>query len=198
MKKAIYSQYKIQSKEELNEYIDYERQQYLLYMYPTKTKYYLGVLKNENVIKIMRWQRYSRIADYYDYMYHNSKKIIYLVKYVWYSRLRNSRGNQLGLEINTSKIGKGLLIYHFNNVINGNAIIGENCHIHGTVVIGNAGKYDLRCPVIGDNVMIGAGARIIGDVTIANNIKIGAGAVVVSSFNESNKTIGGIPAIIIK
>ena len=53
---------------------------------------------------------------------------------------------------------------------------------------------DLRCPVIGNNVMMGAGAKVIGNVTIADNIKIGAGAVVASSFTEPGITIGGVPA----
>lgn len=48
--------------------------------------------------------------------------------------------------------------------------------------------------MIGDNVMMGAGAKVIGHVRIADNIKIGAGAVVVSSFTEPGITIGGVPA----
>lgn len=51
-----------------------------------------------------------------------------------------------------------------------------------------------ECPKIGDNVMIGAGAKIIGGVTIADRIKIGAGAVVVKSFLASGTTIVGVPA----
>lgn len=52
----------------------------------------------------------------------------------------------------------------------------------------------MRYPVIGNNVMMGAGAKVIGNVTIADNIKIAAGAVVVNSFKEPGITIGGIPA----
>lgn len=114
--------------------------------------------------------------------------------YLWYIRKRNRIGNKLGLEISTELIGKGLIVYHFNNVVNSNAIIGENLHLHGCNVIGNAGDSDLRCPIIGNNVMMGAGAKVIGNVTIADNIKIGAGAVVVSSFTEPGITIGGVPA----
>lgn len=191
--KEIYRKYKIRSKKELRDYLLYEKSMYYKY-YRTKKNFVLGVLKGENIIKIMRWQRISRIADYYDYMYHTLKSIKYLIPYLWYSRKRNKLGNRIGLEINTALIGKGLVIYHFNNVINGDALIGENCHIHGTVVIGNGGPQDLKCPIIGDNVMIGAGARIIGNVVIADNIKIGAGAVVVNSFTEKGITIGGIPA----
>ena len=66
--------------------------------------------------------------------------------------------------------------------------------MHGNNCIGNAGPHDLRCPIIGDNVMVGVGAKIIGNVNIADGIKIAAGAVVVHSFDEPNITNAGVPA----
>ena len=142
----------------------------------------------------MRWQRYARLSDYHDYQYHMTGSKWHLLCYLWYIRRRNVLGNRLGLEMSTELIGKGLMIYHFNNVVNTNAVIGENLHLHGGNVIGNAGNGDMRCPVIGNNVMMGAGAKVIGGVTIADNIKIAAGAVVVHSFTEPGITIGGVPA----
>ena len=70
-------------------------------------------------------------------------------------------------------------------------------HLHGKNVIGNNGKT-AECPIIGNNVMMGAGAKVFRSVVIADDIKIGAGAIVVSSFTEEGITIGGIPAIKIK
>lgn len=154
---------------------------------------YWGV-KFENVRKIMRWQRYARLSDYHDYQYHKTGSKLHLLCYLWYIRRRNVLGNRLGLEMSTELIGKGLMIYHFNNVVNTNAVIGENLHLHGGNVIGNAGNGDMRCPVIGNNVMLGAGAKVIGGVTIADNIKIAAGSVVVHSFTEPGITFGGVPA----
>ena len=117
-------------------------------------------MKCENVRKIMRWQRYARLSDYHDYQYHKTGSKWHLLCYLWYIRRRNVLGNRLGLEMSTELIGKGLMIYHFNNVVNTNAVIGENLHLHGGNVIGNAGNGDMRCPVIGNNVMIGSGVII--------------------------------------
>lgn len=192
--KTIYSKYKIKCRQDLVDILQHEDEMYKQYMYPHKKDYVLGVLKNENITKIMEWQRTARIADYHDYQYHTTGSKWYLLMYLWYIRKRNRLGNKLGLEISTELIGKGLKVFHFNNVINSNAVIGKNLHLHGCNVIGNAGNGDMRCPVIGNNVMMGAGAKVIGNVTIADNIKIAAGAVVVSSFTEPGITIGGIPA----
>ncbi|EHH00658.1 MULTISPECIES: serine O-acetyltransferase [Paraprevotella] len=157
---------------------------------------FLSMLKNEAPYRIWKWLRLSRYADYYRRCFSETKgvkRIIYQTLYVYYIRRKQILGEKLSLEIGTEHIGVGLVIYHYNNVINGNAVIGKNCHIHGTVVIGNNGKTN-ECPVIGDNVMVGAGAKIIGNVKIADNIKIAAGAVVVNSFMEPGITIAGIPA----
>lgn len=191
---TVYSKYKIQSKQTMHEFVSLEKSLYRKYMYPSIKDYTLGNFKSENVVKIMRWQRIARITDYHDYQYHTTGSKWHLFMYLWYIRKRNRLGNKIGLEISTELIGKGLKIYHFNNVVNPGAIIGDNLHLHGCNVIGNAGPGDLRCPVIGNNVMLGAGAKVIGNVTIADNIKIGAGAVVVSSFTEPGITIGGVPA----
>lgn len=192
--KSIYSKYKIKSYQDLEDILQEEGEMYKQYMYPRQKDYVLGAFKSENVTKIMKWQRIARITDYHDYQYHTTGSKWHLLKYLWYIRKRNRLGNKLGFEVSTELIGKGLKIYHFNNVINSGAIIGENLHLHGCNVIGNAGPNDLRCPIIGNNVMMGAGAKIIGNVTIADNIKIGAGAVVVTSFTEPGITIGGVPA----
>ena len=192
--KSIYSKYKVKSHQDLAIILQYEDEMYKQYMYPRQKDYVLGAFKSENVTKIMKWQRIARITDYHDYQYHTTGSKWHLLMYLWYIRKRNRLGNKLGLEVSTELIGKGLTIYHFNNVVNSNAIIGENLHLHGCNVIGNAGASDLRCPIIGNNVMMGAGAKVLGNVTIADDIKIGAGAVVVSSFTEPGITIGGVPA----
>ena len=192
--KNIFSLYVIKDKKELRKTIKEEISNYKKYMYHSKNEYFLGRFRKEPITQIMRWQILSRKTDLYDYLYHTTGSVYYFIKYVYFFRLKNKLGNRIGIEMSTRHIGKGLFIYHFNNVINGNSVIGENCHIHGTVVIGNSGPQDLRCPTIGDNVMIGAGAKVIGDIKIADNIKIAAGAVVVNTFNEPGITIGGIPA----
>lgn len=114
--------------------------------------------------------------------------------YLYYRRRKNKLGAKLGIEIWEKSFGKGLIIHHSGNiVVNGMARIGENCQFHGSNCVGNDGK-NLDAPMIGNNVEIGVGAKVIGKVKIADNIKIGAGAVVVSSFLEEGITIGGVPA----
>ena len=76
----------------------------------------------------------------------------------------------------------------------GGGIIGKNCTIFQQVIIGSNTLKDSKkkgTPVIGDNVFIGAGAKIIGNVKIGNNVRIGAGTVVVEDI-EDNATV--VPA----
>lgn len=81
-------------------------------------------------------------------------------------------------------------------VIHARAIIGKNCMIgQGVTIGGKSGWYEV--PVIGNNVEINAGARILGPICIGNNVIIGANAVVVKDV-PNNCIVAGIPAKIIK
>lgn len=103
-----------------------------------------------------------------------------------FHRLRVKYGFSIPLNV----FGPGLSIAHFGSiVVNGNAKIGENCRIQDSVTIG-ATNGESDAPVIGNNVFIGSGARIIGKV----NIAIVANAVVVKDFNKSGITIWGVSA----
>lgn len=176
----------------LSDILRCEKQIYCDYMFPTFYRYWMARFKHEPARMIWNWQKVSRKADHY----HKKKDVLSRILYLYFVRKRNVLGEKYGLEISTENIGVGLLVYHYNNVINGT--IGKNCHIHGNNCIGNGGSNNLSTPVIGDNVMIGVGAKVIGNVVIADNIKIAAGAVVVSSFLEPGITIGGVPAKKIK
>lgn len=96
-----------------------------------------------------------------------------------------------------TKIGNGTRFPHngLGVVINDDVIIGENCNIGKGVVIGGRGEVDV--PVIGNNVLIGANAIIIGGINIGNNVKIGAGAVVLADI-PSNATAVGNPAKVVR
>ena len=99
------------------------------------------------------------------------------------------------LFINTNDIGPGLFIQHgFSTIISAKSI-GKNCWINQQVTIGYSNASD--CPVLKDNVVINAGAKIIGNVEMGNNSKAGANAVVVKNVPE-NCTVVGVPAYIIK
>lgn len=98
------------------------------------------------------------------------------------------------LYICTSDIGGGLIIQHgFSTIINAKKI-GRNCHIYQQVTIGFNGK---ESPIIGDNVRICCGAKVIGGIHVGNNVVIGANAVVCKNVPD-NVIVAGIPATIIK
>ena len=126
--------------------------------------------------------------------YHRRSGLINKLCYFYYHRKRNKQGTRLGLEIWPETFAEGLRIEHAGNiVVNGHARVGKNCILHGSNCIGNDG-FSSQCPVLGDNVRLGVGAKVIGNVTLADNIVVAAGAVVVHSFEEPGITIAGIPA----
>jgi len=105
-----------------------------------------------------------------------------------------------GIEIHPgAKIGKGLFIDHGMGIVIGEtAIIGDHCTIYQNVTLGGTGKdKGKRHPTIGDNVMIGAGAKVLGPFTVGSNSKIAANAVVLSEVPE-NSTCVGVPARVVR
>ena len=97
-----------------------------------------------------------------------------------------------------TQIGQGFYIGHFGGiVVNGQAVIGKNCNISQGVTIGGANRGKNKgCPVIGDNVYIATGAKIIGAVTVGNNVAIGANCVVTKDIPD-NAVVVGVPGKVI-
>lgn len=107
--------------------------------------------------------------------------------------------NRTGVEIHPgAQIGRRLFIDHAMGVIIGEtAIVGDDCTIYQGVTLGGTGnETGKRHPTIGNHVMIGTGASVLGNITIGDNCKIGGGAVVVKD-TPANCTLVGIPAKII-
>ncbi len=101
-----------------------------------------------------------------------------------------------GIEIHPGAcIGKGLLIDHGMGVVIGEtAVIGDNCTIYQGVTLGGTGKdTGKRHPTIGNNVMIGSGAKVLGPFTVGDGAKIAAGAVVLDAVPEGATAVG-VPA----
>lgn len=101
-----------------------------------------------------------------------------------------------GIEIHPgAKIGKGFFIDHGMGVVIGETCeIGDNVLIYQGVTLGGTGKdTGKRHPTVGDNVLIGAGAKVLGPVVIGSNSKIGAGSVVLRDI-PPNSTAVGVPA----
>ena len=83
-------------------------------------------------------------------------------------------------------------------VIGETTVIGDNCTIYQGVTLGGTGKdAGKRHPTLGDNVLIGAGAKVLGPITIENNCKVAANAVVLKEIPE-NSTAVGIPAKVVR
>ena len=102
-----------------------------------------------------------------------------------------------GIEIHPgAKIGKRLFIDHGMGIVIGEtATIGNNCTIYHGVTLGGTGKDKYkRHPDLGNNVIVGCGAKILGPIKIGNNVKIGANAVVLKEVPD-NSTIVGVPGI---
>ena len=105
-----------------------------------------------------------------------------------------------GIEIHPgAQIGKGLFIDHGSGVIIGETtVIGDNVTLYQGVTLGGTGKEQgKRHPTLEDNVMVSAGAKILGSFTIGENSKIGAGSVVLEEV-PPNCTVVGVPGRIVK
>lgn len=122
---------------------------------------------------------------------------LYKRKFFFIARLISNIGRFLtGIEIHPgAKIGKGFFIDHGMGVVIGEtAEIGNHVTLYHGVTLGGVNtKKVKRHPTVGDDVIIGAGAKVLGDVYIATGTKVGANAVVLNS-TEPNSTMVGIPA----
>lgn len=120
--------------------------------------------------------------------------------YFWARWISQRAVRKTGIEIHPgARIGKGLFIDHGNGVIIGETtIIGDNVTLYQGVTLGGTGKeHGKRHPTIGNNVMISAGAKVLGSFTIGDNSKIGAGSVVLSEV-PPNSTVVGVPGRVVK
>lgn len=126
---------------------------------------------------------------------------LYLKKHYFWARWVSQRAaRKTGIEIHPgATIGKGLFIDHGTGVIIGEtAIVGDNVTLYQGVTLGGTGKEQgKRHPTLKDNVMVSAGAKILGSFTIGENSKIGAGSVVLEEV-PPNCTVVGVPGRIVR
>lgn len=130
---------------------------------------------------------------------HRIAHFFYKIKLKFIARLISTVGRRrTGIEIHpAAKIGKNLFIDHGIGVVIGEtAVVGNNCTIYQGVTLGGTGKeHNKRHPTLGDNVIVGAGAKVLGNITIGNNVKIGANSVVLKDVPD-NCTVVGVGRII--
>ena len=126
---------------------------------------------------------------------------LYTQGHYFLARWVSQRGvRKTGIEIHPgAQIGENFFIDHGNGVIIGEtAVVGNNVTLYQGVTLGGTGKeHGKRHPTIGDNVMISAGAKVLGSFTIGENSKIGAGSVVLEAV-PPNCTVVGVPGRIVK
>lgn len=126
---------------------------------------------------------------------------LYLKGHYFLARWVSQRAaRKTGIEIHPgAEIGEGFFIDHGNGVIIGETtIIGNNVTLYQGVTLGGTGKENgKRHPTIGDNVMISAGAKVLGSFTIGEGSKIGAGSVVLNEV-PPNSTVVGVPGRVVK
>lgn len=134
-------------------------------------------------------------------MYYRLAHKLYQGKHYFWARWISQRSvRKTGIEIHPgATIGKGLFIDHGAGVVIGEtAILGDNVTLFQGVTLGGNGKEKgKRHPTLGDNVMVSAGAKILGSFTIGENSKIGAGSVVLQEV-PPNSTVVGVPGRIVK
>lgn len=170
----------------------------------------MGFIKNiQEEIKLIR-ERDPAIHSSMEVLLYPSFKVmlhyrlahkLYLKKHYFLARYVSQRGvRKTGIEIHPgAQIGKGFFIDHGNGVIIGEtAIIGDNVTLYQGVTLGGTGKEQgKRHPTIGNNVMIGAGAKVLGSCTIGDDSKIGAGSVVLGPVPPGS-TVVGVPGRVVR
>ena len=170
----------------------------------------MGFIKNlKEEIKIIR-ERDPAIHSSWEVLLYPSFKVmlhyrlahkLYKKGHYFLARYISQKGvRRTGIEIHPgAEIGKGFFIDHGNGVIIGETtIIGDNVTLYQGVTLGGTGKeHGKRHPTIGNNVMISAGAKILGSFTIGDNSKIGAGSVVLHEV-PPNSTVVGVPGRVVR
>lgn len=179
----------IKSKEDLKFYLEEDRKAYRKPKKKTIPQKIKGLIFKDRFYNYMRTLRKLEYAQ-------NTGKI---TKYYYAHKLGRLK-EKTGIDLDPNVVGPGCHIVHGKCVINCYSKIGANCTIMSDVTVGISNMSDERTmtPIIGDNCIIGSGARILGAIHIADNVTIGANAVVCKSIEESGVVVAGIPARIIK
>ena len=170
----------------------------------------MGFFKNiKNEIRVIRERDPAIHSNMEVFLYPSFKVMLHyrlahkLYKkghYFWARWISQRAVRKTGIEIHPgAEIGENLFIDHGNGVIIGEtAIVGNNVTLYQGVTLGGTGKeHGKRHPTVGDNVMISAGAKVLGSFTIGENSKIGAGSVVLEEV-PPNCTVVGVPGRIVK
>lgn len=176
----------IRTAAQLDQWLKYEKAQYGV-GFRHVVGAWLGV--SEKGI-LWRHQFYLRHAEYHTNAHHKIRAAYYRF------RLRRIETRCL-LSIPLNTCAMGLRIMHLGLVrINPNCQIGKDCRFHVNTVLAPKG-ISAQSPCLGDDIIVGVGAVIVGGVHIANHVAIGANAVVTKDITEENVAVAGVPAKIV-
>ena len=132
-------------------------------------------------------------------IWYRVSRFFWKIKFKFCARLiMNATRRTTGIEIHpAAQIGKRLFIDHGMGVVIGEtSVIGDDCTIYQGVTLGGTGKeHNKRHPTLGNNVVVGAGAKVLGNITIGNNVKIGANSVVLKDV-PCDSTVVGVGRVI--
>ena len=173
----------ILTKADLKEYLEQDKRQ-------------LGITRKHPRPFLDSIWKYEIELRKYEYWLNSKDSIVSKMMRIVYKLKHDRRGERLGIGIPPNVCGKGLSIAHYGCIqINNESKIGDNLRIHEGVTLGASG--DRNAPIIGNNVFLGSGCKVIGKVKIPDNCAVGAGAVVVKDVREKGVTVGGVPAKVI-
>ncbi len=159
----------------------------------------IAVIKDRDPAIKSTWEVFLYPSFWAILKYRKAHKL-YLKKHYYRARRISQRAaRKTGIEIHPgAQIGEGLFIDHGHGVVIGEtAILGNNVTLYQGVTLGGTGKEQgKRHPTLGNNVLVGAGAKILGSFSIGDNCKIGAGSVVLADV-PANSTVVGVPGRIV-
>lgn len=143
---------------------------------------------------LWRYLLHLRNAEYT----HNCHPILWKIRYFYHSWRMRVQARKLGnIEIPINTLGYGTNIPHIGKIIiNKDAKIGNYCTLYPGVCIGKKG--DGKVPVLGDNVFVGLGAKILGKVEISTGSIVAPNAVVLQCPKDQKVVLGGVPARVLK
>ncbi len=148
-----------------------------------------------------RWEVLLLYSGLHALMFYRLSHALHTSGHYFAARLISQGARFLtGIEIHPgATIGRGLFIDHGSGVVIGEtAIVGDNCTLYQGVTLGGTGKdVGKRHPTLGEGVLVGAGAKLLGNFTVGDHAKIAAGAVVLGEV-PSNSTAVGIPARVVR
>ena len=135
-------------------------------------------------------RKHQMILRKTEYYVNNRKSILSKIYKTRLSRLQN----KYSIYIPLNTCGKGLKIMHVGPILlNSKVTVGKDCSIHINTALVAGGTTD-DVPILGNGIVIGIGAVVLGGIYIANNVAIGANAVVTKDINEENIAVAGAPA----